>query len=399
MARTLTRPMFRKGGMARREEYMGGGIKTIRPKYMGGGMTGIMSGIVPDAGLTPRTGFQTGESFEQIQEKNRIKQEIQNKSPFLTPQQIDDEYNKYVEGLDYEAGILENFEDSGTGPGSVFEKAQTDLETARSGEGKEAFIADLTKKEKAKEKELIDKGIIKSDKSVFKDTSEIPDRGRGETEKSKKTITQKLDDTPSDQDTIKSYMDMFQAALGEDEEDITRDKYLQLAKFGANLLAQPGGDLVGAIGKAAAPSIEGVAKISSADRAGKREINLAAIKTALAQMDPTELEKRYDFLKGKFPDKSEIEIANMLISGETGKARTQESRITTNAESLVNLDPDKRLIVARSIERSGVGFEKFRQLPKDKKGNIKPDTKDGYYYGEDGTLYQIEEGQLGELGE
>ena len=100
---------------------MGGGIKTIRPKYMGGGMTGIMSGIVPDAGLTPRTGFQTGKTFEQIQkEKNRIKQEIQNKSPFLTPQQIDDEYNKYVEGLEDQTGMLmgENFEDSGTGPGS-----------------------------------------------------------------------------------------------------------------------------------------------------------------------------------------------------------------------------------------------------------------------------------------
>ena len=68
--------MFKKGGMAQREKYMGGGIKTIRPKYMGGGMTGIMSGIRPDAGLTPRTGFQTGESFAQIQEKNRIKQEL-----------------------------------------------------------------------------------------------------------------------------------------------------------------------------------------------------------------------------------------------------------------------------------------------------------------------------------
>ena len=58
MSRTLTRPMFRKGGMAQREEYMGGGIKTVRPKYMGGGMTGIMSGIRPDAGLTPRVGYQ-----------------------------------------------------------------------------------------------------------------------------------------------------------------------------------------------------------------------------------------------------------------------------------------------------------------------------------------------------
>ena len=346
--------MFRKGGEVKRSNYMGGGIKAVRPRYMGGGMTGIMSGITPDAGLTPRTGFQTGESFAQIQEKNKIKQEIRNKSPFLTPQQIDDEYNKYVEGLEDQTGMLMGIEEEG--PGTFLEGEQVDLGTARSEEGKEAFIKDLTTKEKAKEQKLISKGIIPSDKSVFKETKEKPEETK---EKSKKTITQQLDDTPSDEDTIKSYMDMFQAALGEDEEDITRDKYLQLAKFGANLLAQPGGDLVGAIGKAAAPSIEGVAKTAAAQRAGKREINLAAIKTALAQMDPTELEKRYDFLKGKFPDKSDIEIANMLISGETGKARTKETRITTNAESLVNLDPDKRLIVARSIEESGVGFEKF----------------------------------------
>ena len=395
MSRTLTRPMFRKGGMAQRTNYMGGGIKTVRPRYMGGGMTGIMSGIQPDAGLTPRTSYSTGKTFKQIQKENRIKQEIQNKLPFLTPPQIEAEYNKYIEGLEDTTGMLMGIEEDG--PGTFLEKQQTDLATARSEEGKKAFITDLTAKEEAKEKELIQKGIIESDKSVFKDTSEIPDRERGEPGKSKKTITQKLEDTPSDQDTIKSYMDMFQEALGTDEDDITRDKYLQLAKFGANLLAQPGGDLVGAVGRAAAPSIEGLAKTAAAQRAGKREINLAAIKTALAQMDSTELEKRYDFLKGKFPDKSDIEISNMLISGETGKARTKESRITTNAESLVNLDPDKRIIVARSIEESGVGFEKFRQLPKDDKGNIKTDTKDGYYYDEDGILYQIEEGNLGEL--
>jgi len=41
---------------------------------------------------------------------------------------------------------------------------------------------------------------------------------------------------------------------------------------------------------------------------------------------------------------------------------------------------------------------------KDKDGNIKKDKegklpKDGYYYDEDGTLFKIEKGQLGELGE
>ena len=55
----------------------------------------------------------------------------------------------------------------------------------------------------------------------------------------------------SDTDTIKDYMDMFKTALAEDPDEIRRQKYLQLAQFGANLLAQPGGDLAAAVGKAA----------------------------------------------------------------------------------------------------------------------------------------------------
>jgi hypothetical protein len=375
MTRTLTRPMFRKGGEVKRSNYMGGGIKAVRPRYMGGGMTGIMSGIQPDAGLTPRTGYQEGSEpgfFRNILNA-------------INPTSGD--VIQRIQKREQETPLLEN----------IFKPAPIEFRTQEEADAyllaNPEYTGEIKIKETGKTIDTkIPTGTPEGSTSNVPGTPIVP---KGP--KKKKTITQQLDDTPSDEDTIKSYMDMFQAALGEDEEDITRDKYLQLAKFGANLLAQPGGDLVGAIGKAAAPSIEGVAKTAAAQRAGKREINLAAIKTALAQMDPTELEKRYDFLKGKFPDKSDIEIANMLISGETGKARTKETRITTNAESLVNLDPDKRLIVARSIEESGVGFEKFRQLPKDDKGNIKTDTKDGYYYDEDGTLYQIEEGNLGEL--
>ena len=292
MARTLTRPMFRKGGMARREEYMGGGIKTIRPKYMGGGMTGIMSGIVPDAGLTPRTGFQTGESFEQIQEKNRIKQEIQNKSPFLTPQQIDDEYNKYVDGLDYEAGILEDFEDSGTGPGSVFEKAQTDLETARSGEGKEAFIADLTKKEKAKEKELIKKGIIESDKSVFKDEDK-PEK--------EPPILEPTATTQSEFRRIfGEYLPVIEEQFKTDDDAAVRDRYLALAKFGAGLAAQPGGDLVGAIGKAAQKPLDDLSVIAAQQRKEKQTPKMLALQATLdtlKQDGKSSVDKQIDFQK------------------------------------------------------------------------------------------------------
>ncbi len=41
------------------------------------------------------------------------------------------------------------------------------------------------------------------------------------------------------------------------DEDTKKSLYLDLAKFGAGLLAQPGGDLVGAIGKAAEKPLEG----------------------------------------------------------------------------------------------------------------------------------------------
>jgi len=378
MARILTRPMFRKGGLSQtaRPSYRGGGVTAIRPGYRGGGMNGIMSGIVPRMGLQEGTepGFfrsilnalnpTSGEVISRIKKVQDAPPLMEN---LFKPAPL--EFRTQDEADAYLATNPEY-----TGQIKVMETGKT-TDTKVPTETPKGFTANVP------------------------GTPIVPDPTLG-------TKPEKLskDDTPSDQDTIKSYMDMFQAALGEDQEDITRDKYLQLAKFGANILAQPGGDLTGAIGKAAASSVEGLAKTAAAQRAGKREINLAAIKTALSQMNPTELERRYDFLKSKFPDRSDIEIANMLISGETGKARTQETRITTNAESLTNLDPDKRLIVARSIEKSGIGFEKFRQLPKDKDGNIKKDKegklpKDGYYYDEDGTLFKIEKGQLGELGE
>ena len=52
MARILTRPLFRKGGLSKtpRPSYRGGGVTAIRPGYRGGGMNGIMSGIVPRRG-------------------------------------------------------------------------------------------------------------------------------------------------------------------------------------------------------------------------------------------------------------------------------------------------------------------------------------------------------------
>jgi hypothetical protein len=86
-------------------------------------------------------------------------------------------------------------------------------------------------------------------------------------------------------------MDMFSEAMGESKEDVSRQRYLELAKFGANLLGQPGGDLVGSIGRAAVPSIQGLAEGQARKSAGDREIKLAGLKTAIAQMDDPTADK------------------------------------------------------------------------------------------------------------
>jgi hypothetical protein len=87
--------------------------------------------------------------------------------------------------------------------------------------------------------------------------------------------------TKSDTDTIKDYMDMFKTALAEDPDEIRRQKYLQLAQFGANLLAQPGGDLAAAVGKAAEPSLAGLAKIQERKQDVATKAKLLGVEAAM----------------------------------------------------------------------------------------------------------------------
>jgi hypothetical protein len=76
-------------------------------------------------------------------------------------------------------------------------------------------------------------------------------------------------------------MDMFKTALAEDPDEIRRQKYLQLAQFGANLLAQPGGDLAAAVGKAAEPSLAGLAKIQERKQDVATKAKLLGVEAAM----------------------------------------------------------------------------------------------------------------------
>ena len=193
----------------------------------------------------------------------------------------------------------------------------------------------------------------------------------------------------SDQDLIKSYMDMFSEAMGESEEDVSRQRYLELAKFGANLLGQPGGDLVGSIGKAAAPSIQGLAEGAARKSAANREIKLAGLKTAIAQMDDPTADKIKTL--ARLSGVSEKEVAKLMLDTDGDSSL---EKIETTAKALEGeVGAKVALQIGQKLDKAGLDLEQVDPIPVDKKGKPKEGAPDGYYYDEKGKIYKVEKGK------
>jgi len=103
----------------------------------------------------------------------------------------------------------------------------------------------------------------------------------------------------------KEYAPIFEKELGISPEDTKKQLWMQLAKFGAGVAAQPGGDLVGAIGKAAEKPLEGAGEVVKDVSTAKRQAKLLALQTAISENKPgsigtalKDIAKAYNF-KGK----------------------------------------------------------------------------------------------------
>ena len=200
------------------------------------------------------------------------------------------------------------------------------------------------------------------------------------------TTTKKV----SDEDTIKSYMKMFSDAFGESPEDASRERFLQLAKFGANLLGQPGGDLVGAVGRAAAPSIESLAASEAARRAGDRDIKLAAVKTAIEKMDDPTADKIKTL--ARISGVPEADVAKLMISG-SGDSKMDRIELTAKAIE-ENVGSSAALKIAQALEEEGAVLAQASPIEIDKKTKKpKEGVADGYYYDDTGKLYKVEKGK------
>ena len=190
--------------------------------------------------------------------------------------------------------------------------------------------------------------------------------------------TQKL----SDNDLKTMYEDLlplFKSELSADDDELKRQKFLELAKFGANLLAQPGGDLTGALGKAAAPSLEGLTRVAETRRRANEAAKTLALEAALKQADPGQIRKQVKDIMALDPSLTQKEaLAKVLSTGSATKERTSEDRIGTYAEGLLEDDivgsKTAARVAAEAIEESGKGLGTFKKDPG------AGDRKEGEYY-------------------
>jgi len=329
MVRILKRPMFKRGGMPKNQ-----GITAVRSEYMGGGMTGIMSGIIPrpDAGITPRIGLQDGTTFR----PPAVIQQQGLKAPnFFTRNLVRARNIPYL-------GRLVNplIKVGGTGLGTY-------TAAAAAGYGLGSLADYITKSGDTPEAYALRKQIMREDPYTFDETNlevgdaiariEAADVGEkygffpqggkaqrlkdlglegefdaktGERIKKQKIVENPQEEIPKNkkqQDPEKSLMDIYgenkgiiDKVLGSSDEDTKKSLYLQLAKFGAGLAAQPGGDLVGAIGKAALPAIEGTEQTLADKKKGDREAKLMALSKTFEDMKQPEQIKLVKSIQKEF---------------------------------------------------------------------------------------------------
>jgi hypothetical protein len=335
MDRILKRPMFRMGGRS------DDGIMSVRPKYQEGGDVGFFTKVM-DAINPP-----SGKIISRIQKANE---------PGLSP------FQKFVKNV-----------------------SNKPLEFRTQAEANEFLEANP---ENIRPIKLLsnDKIINLESTNDTGQPSNVPGTPIVPNPQKKISTTGGKTGEQSDQELIKSYMDMFSEAMGESKEDVSRQRYLELAKFGANLLGQPGGDLVGSIGRAAAPSIQGLAEGAARKSAGDREIKLAGLKTAIAQMDDPTADKIKTL--ARISGVSEKDVAKLMLDTDDGSDFELEIKALEGSVGAENA-----FKIAEQISDAGLKLSQVKPIPVDKKGKPKEGVPDGYYYDEDANIYKVEKGK------
>ncbi len=202
----------------------------------------------------------------------------------------------------------------------------------------------------------------------------IPEKGLEDIYNENKGIIEKILDTGDD--NTKSQM------------------YLKLAEFGSNLSAQPGGNLLGAVGKAAKDPIKGVSKILSDRRKEKLAINKLALQKTFEDMKPSEqvkAMKEYQKLLGFGTGPEGFKkTVDYMSKGKTSAAQiAKDNEFHRGEAKKMDVNPNGYLNSIRKFEadpklKALIGnFNK--QIPKDKDDRVVGE----YYVTKNGTFIRI----------
>ena len=402
MTRTLTRPMFRKGGLSQETGIMSG---LDRKGYAGGGNIG--GGRISGTPMGSRTGFQqltfSGMSGAQvpalydppkIDRMRRLGRGFRNligtKGSGIKRRigsGISSLYNKIPE-----AGLMSKYPAAtGTaatvGPLAAYvygaKKLQESLPEQLQEEGglydTVGFGADPMGAGAGIPPE-VDK-ILRGKEINIQGEPLIPEKEKKEEKEEKEQPKLK-----SDFETIYGdLLPMIEKELGSDPEDTKKQLYVQLAQAGANLLAQPGGDLVGAIGKATKDPISNVGKVLEKESATDREAKLLAFKLAADKASPGETGKLIQDLKNE--GYSSDQISKIIAQRQPGAGYRASADLAELGSLQAELNDefqkatkgkDVPLNTARDLKTAmdnfGMGASDFKVLPK------KEDRIPGEYY-------------------
>jgi len=172
---------------------------------------------------------------------------------------------------------------------------------------------------------------------------------------------------------------MFKETLGVDDEDFKKDAYLQLARFGTNLMAQPGGSLTAAIGRAAEKPLEGVGEIIGAKRAAERRPKELALQAALRETEPGTIGKSVrDLMKLGYTKDQAIKAVIERGGGEATLAAVKARVIDGDAEALIDITNNKSDArkIAKQMYKYGINYADIEgKLPDDMKNLV----EGGYY--------------------
>jgi len=325
MSRVLRRPMFRGG-------------------YVDSEGTGITSGLTDNYSQDERVGFANGSSyFDVIGPYSR-----QFGTSIIDPVK---EYEKRISqiqketkdtGYMYDPSFLTTIT-----PGRNMTLEEIELSTEK---GKEDFIKNLQKQREAKiqnivktsenlpeekRKSLFDYyGITSKDLKIIQKPTEKPTETDDGTNVDR---NQKLNKT--DFKTIyEDLLPIFKASVGPDQDEYTRQKYLELAKFGLNLLKPtPAGikpSLLSSAAAAAEKPLEGYGAILEKEKQAAKVPEILALQQTMKLSEPGTVGKAIRDLVQTGVAKNEKEALNIYLKSDSAS----QKKIAMDEKQLIRSD-------------------------------------------------------------